>query len=582
MSGITRLGIVWGLCMLLAACGGGNAEKPWDTANTDTTTDTTTDGTTAASDILLGSGYGADFVSGELKIALTSLSAGGITSVSASLADANGNLYQEATDISFSSDCTATGLASLDTPVTTEGGVATSSYQAQGCSGTDTITAVATVNDVTLTASGTLTVQPAILGSLQFVSAEPPNIGIKGVGLVEVSTLTFKVLDTNGNEVANQLVTFALNTEVGGISLSNTSATSDVNGLVRVDVTSGTVATVVRVTATLASNTTIKTQSDGLVISTGIADQNSMSVSAVTLNPEAWVLDGVTVPINVYIADHFNNPVPDGTAVSFTTEGGQIVSSCTILDGSCSVNWTSSNPRPSNGRVTILAHLQGEESFLDANGNGVFDAPDTHLTDLPEAFVDVDESGTFDDGVEEFLDFNSNASYDLADGEYNGVLCCDSDAVAEANAAGVGICLNVTPATVNCSTSKSIHVRGSVVLVMSGSTAYFTYSNVNPQGASQNVLDLTGGAGSVDVWITDLHGQTMPKGTTISINSTNGDITSLKSYTVMNTNAVPGIIRISLIPTDNTEPADATGSLQITVTTPGGVISYSDYITIID
>jgi hypothetical protein len=565
----------------LAACGGGDAEKPWDTANTDTTTDTTTDGTTAASDILLGSGFGDNFVPGELKIALTSLSAGGITSVSASLADVNGNLYQDTTDISFNSDCTASGLASMDTPVTTEGGVVTSSYQAQGCSGNDTITAVTTVNDVTLTASGTLTVQPAVLGSLQFVSAEPTNIGIKGVGLVEVSTLTFKVLDTNGNEVANQLVTFALNTEVGGISLSNTSATSDVDGLVRVDVTSGTVATVVRVTATLASNTTIKTQSDKLVISTGFPDQNSMSVSAVTLNPEAWNIDGVTVPINVYIADHFNNPVPDGTEVSFTTEGGIVDERCEILDGGCSVNWTSGNPRPIDGRVTILAHLQGEESFLDANGNGVFDAPDTHLTDMPEAFIDSNESGSFDDGSEEFLDYNRNAAYDLADGEYNGMLCCDSDAVAAASAAGEGICLNVTPTTL-CSATKSIHVRGSVVLVMSGSAAYFTYSNINPQGTSPNILDLTGGAGSVDVWITDLHGQTMPKGTTISLNTTNGDITSLKSFTVMNTNAVPGIIRISLIPTDNTEPADAIGSLQITVTTPGGVISYSNAITIID
>jgi hypothetical protein len=579
MSGIARLGIAWGLCILLTACGGGDAEKPWD----DTTdTDSTTDDTVVTSDILLGSGFGDDFLPGTLKIALISLSAGGITSVSASLADVNGNLYQEVQDISFGSDCTASGLATLDSPIATEGGIAISSYQAQGCSGTDTITAVTTVNEVTLTATGSLTVQPAILGSLLFVSADPPSIGIKGVGLAEVSTLTFKVLDTNGNAVANQLVNFELNTEVGGITLSSDSATSDVDGLVRVDVSSGTVSTVVRVTATLASNTMIKTQSDGLVISTGIADQNSMSVSAEVLNPEAWRIDGVTVPINVYIADHFNNPVPDGTAVSFTTEGGQIVASCTIQNGGCSVNWTSSNPRPIDGRVTILVHLQGEESFLDANGNGVFDAPDTHLTDLPEAFSDDNENQVFDYGAEEFLDFNNNKSYDAADGEYNGVLCCDAAAVAAAATAGEGICLNVTPATINCSDSKSIHVRGSLVLVMSGSTAYFTYTSVNPEGASPNILDLTGGAGTVNVWITDLHGQTMPAGTTIEIDSTNGDITSLKSFIVMNTNEVPDPISISLTPTENSKTGDAVGNLQITVTTPGGVISYSDVITIID
>jgi hypothetical protein len=565
--------------MLLTACGGGDAEKPWDSTDTDSTT---TDDTVASSDILLGSGYGDGFIPGELKIALTSLSAGGITSVSASLVDVNGNLYQEEQEISFGSDCVASSLASIDSPVATEGGIATSNYQAQGCSGTDTITAVTTVNDVTLTATGSLTVQPAVLGSLQFVSAEPPNIGIKGVGLIEVSTLTFKVLDTNGNAVANQTVNFELNNDVGGITISSNSATSDFDGLVRVDIQSGTVSTVVRVTATLASNAAIKTQSDGLVISTGIGDQNSMSVSAVTLNPEAWDIDGVTVPINVYVADHFNNPVPDGTAVSFTTEGAQIVSDCMIQGGGCSVNWISSNPRPSNGRVTILAHLQGEESFLDANGNGVFDAPDTHLTDLPEAFSDYNENSVFDYGAEEFLDFNNNETYDTADGEYNGVLCCDADAVAAATAAGEGICLNVTPSSVTCSDSKSIHVRGSVVLVMSGSKAYINYLSVNPQGVSPDILDLSGGAGTVQVWIADLHGQTMPAGTVIALDSTNGEITSLKSYTVMNTNEVPDPISISLAPTENKEIGDNIGSLQITVTTPRGVVTYSDAITVMD
>ncbi len=600
MSGTARLGLVWGLFMLLTACGGGDAEKPWDIAETDTTTDNTV----ALSDILLGSGFGDDFLPGELRIALTSLSAGGITSVAASLADVNGNLYQEVQDIFFSSDCTASGLATLDSPVATMGGVATSSYQAKGCSGTDTITAVATVNDITLTATGSLTVQPAILGSLQFVSAEPPNIGIKGVGLIEVSRVTFKVLDTNGNPVANQLVTFELNTDVGDITLSDSSATSDAEGLVRVDVASGTVATVVRVTATLVSNPAIKTQSDGLVISTGFADQNSMSVSAKTLNPEAWDIDGVTVSINVYAADHYNNPVPDGTRVSFTTEGGQIEDPCFIQNGGCSVNWTSSNPRPSDGRVTILAHMQGEESFLDANGNGVFDAPDSHLTDMPEAYSDYNENGLFDDGAEEFLDYNNNATYDFEDGEYNGVLCCDRVAVAAATEAGEGICFNVTPTTaITCSESKSIHVRGSIVLVMSGSSAFFTYSNINnnatedptnpsydasydPNSPSYdpqpNTLNVSDGEGSVDVWITDLHGQTMPMDTSISFDSTNGEITSLKSFTVPNTNAVPGVIRITVAPDENTEPGDETGNLQVTVTSPGGLISYSSMITIVD
>jgi hypothetical protein len=117
---------------------------------------------------------------------------------------------------------------------------------------------------------------------------------------------------------------------------------------------------------------------------------------------------------------------------------------------------------------------------------------------------------------------------------------------------------------------------------MSGSKAYINYLSVNPQGVSPDILDLSGGAGTVQVWIADLHGQTMPAGTVIALDSTNGEITSLKSYTVMNTNEVPDPISISLAPTENKEIGDNIGSLQITVTTPRGVVTYSDAITVMD
>jgi hypothetical protein len=568
--------------MLLAACGGGDAEKPWEVAETDTTTD---EGGVESSDILLGSGFGDDFVPGELKIAVTSLSAGGTTSVSVSLADVNGNLFPEDQEILFTSDCAANSLADIDSPITSVGGVATTSYRAQGCSGDDTITAMTTVNDITVTAAGVVTVQPAVIGSLQFVSAEPGNIGINGIGLNEVSKVTFKVLDTNGNPVANEVVNFELNTDIGGITLSNSSATSNVDGLVSVDVISGTVVTVVRVTATLESNTAIKTQSDSLVISTGIADQNSMSLSADNLNPEAWNYDGVTVSVTARASDHFNNPVPDGTAVSFTTEGGQIESTCFIQDGGCSVTWTSSNFRPDDGRVTILATMQGEESFLDANGNGAFDEPDTHLTDMSEAFSDFNENGVFDFGSEEFLDFNRNGTYDGSDGEFNGVLCCDAAAVADSVAAGEGLCLSVTPTSITCSEMKTIHVRASLALVMSGSYAYFTYGNIinnPPEDLGDGILNVADGVGSVDVLITDLHGQILPSGTTISIDSTNGEIKSKDSFVIPSTNGLPGVIRISVGPSENKEPGDEVGELQISVITPKGLETYSAYITILD
>ena len=89
----------------------------------------------------------------------------------------------------------------------------------------------------------------------------------------------------------------------------------------------GNVATTVRVTATVVG-LSIGTQSDQLTVTTGIPDQDSTSLSIETLNPEAWNRDGIVDTVTIRLSDRFNNPVPNGTAVTFTTEGGQIVSQC--------------------------------------------------------------------------------------------------------------------------------------------------------------------------------------------------------------------------------------------------------------
>lgn len=489
-----------------------------------------------------------------------------------------------------------------DTTTTTDG------------TGTDTTTGDGTTDPDTGTGGN-----PLAPAAMQFVSADPANIGIKGFGLAEVSKIVFKLVDVNGLAIEGQRVDFQLSTNAGGISLAPMLGITDVNGLVNTDVTSGTVNTVATVRATLASDPTIWTRSDTLIVSTGIADQNSMSVSVEVHNPEAWNYDGVKVGITVHAADHFNNPVPDGTAVSFTTEGGQIQSGCFTADGGCTVNWTSSNPRPSDGRVTILASMIGEESFLDANGNGVLDGDDPDPldpldlvfggNDMPEAFSDYNEDGVLQLGSEEFLDYNNNGVYDPPDGYFNGVLCCDSDSILEAIANG-GACKDVINPYPYCedpsltSPPKNIHVRGWAHLVMSGSFANISYSFVtdNPVGdpadpayellcdpdpldtgtdvdPDPDTLCVNGGEGTLVFTVTDVNGQTMPVGTTIDLEVTNGELKSRESYTVSSTTSVPTGYQVRIAPTPT---ADDVGELQITVTTPKGNESYSSAITIRD
>ena len=560
MSGTTRLGIVWGLCILLTACGGGDAEKPWDVADTDTTTDGTTETVPV---IYLGRGSGDSFVPGSLEVALTSLSSGGSTSVIATVADTDGNLYQDPVTINFTSACSSQGLASIDSPIDVLGGIASTTYTATGCSGDDLITASATINEVTTTATGTVSVQPANVGSLHFVSTDPELIGIKGAGLNEVATVRFMVSDTDGNPAFGKDISFSLNTTIGGITFNPTRATSNLDGIVETYVQSGTVATSVRVTAVLDSNPAIATQSDGLVIATGIADQNSFSISASVLNPEAWFHDGEEVTINILASDHFNNPVADGTAVYFTTEGGQIEPQCVTLEGGCSVIWRSSDPRPVDGRVTILATTLGEESFTDANANGVLDDPPDAYTDLGEAFRDDDEDGVFD-AVEELRELDGNGTYNGGDGEYNGVLC-DLDGDALINAVNV------------CSSTKNTYVRGSIVLVMSAPASNIDFVD----DALDSITSLECPNQSLCtgiVIISDLHFQPVPAGSKVEIKTSNGTLESASSFTVASTSHNgPLAYGIRIVGDSQT----SSGTLTVTVTTPKGLIS-TRYLTVND
>ncbi|ABV89411.1 Ig-like domain-containing protein [Shewanella pealeana] len=515
-------------------------------------------------------GSGDPLQSGVAEVSTASLSAGGTASVSVMIVDEQGQPFNEAIDVFFSSGCSllSTPLAEVSSPVMLVKGVATSTYLAKGCVGDDTINISANAGGINLFATGSINVLAAEKGSIVFVSATPSDIGILGSGRDESSTVLFKVLDTNGNPVSNAAVSFALNTQVGGLKIQPTTASTNGSGIVQTIVTSGTVATPVRVTASIDnSNPLLSSQSSTLVVSTGIPDQDSFSLSAEILNAEGWSYDGEQVKITARLADAFNNLAPDGTAVAFVTEGGAIGSSCFTANGECSVTWSSQNPRPLNGRATITATAIGEESFPDSNGNGRFDAAEMaaflatdvagRSNDMDEAFNDYNEDGSFnEDGLEELIDFNGDGAFTARDGIYNGVLC--SDPVHSGCADGV-------------SDSKSINVRDSLVLIMSGSTAFGSDLTVvdssNDNGDS--VLDLYGKeTGQVSLIIKDINGQQMPAGTKVEISATAGTVVSKSSFVWPSTNAPGGLGFGILVKGEDTAN---TGALLIEVQTPNGV-----------
>jgi hypothetical protein len=578
-------------------------------------------------------GSGTPFVEGQADISLAQISAGGTTVVSVRILDDQGNLFTEAVDVNFTSGCTSlsTATATLSSPITTSNGIATSTYLAKGCVGDDPINVTANAGGINLSASGIVNVLPADVGSIEFVSATPENISILGTGILggsESSTVVFRVLDTNSNPVNNQMVDFSLNTNVGGVNLIPTSATTDNNGLVQTVINSGTVATSVRVQATITdSSPSISSQSSLLVVSTGIPDQDSFTLSASTLNPEAWDIAGAEVTITARMADAFNNPVPNGTAVSFTTEGGAIEPSCTTSNGVCSVIWRSQQPRPEGhklgdinnlnhrpeaintmgpkfgGRATILATAIGEESFPDTNGNGRFDAAEMaaflgtnvsgELYDLKEAFVDHNEDGLFNPAeaggqaggeleVPGSGDFNANGVFDLDDNLYKGVLCS-------------------SPTHVGCSTEQnSLNVRGSLVLVMSTSAglgvitgtfdavaATIDHDNdantpeiANPDlNSTDNTLYIAGeSTGTVSYNVADLHNQPMAAGTVITASATVGSVVNGGSFIWPNDNHNGGV-SLSVGIKGETDPIS--GTLFLTAESPSGLISQLGSVSIV-
>ena len=277
----------------------------------------------------------------------TPLSAYGTTSVTVTI---TGVPTTTPVTVNFSSLCAGSGKAILPASVQSVNGVATVTYKDNGCGATDTITA--SIAGTSVTATTGLVVNSPGVGSIQFVSATPSTIvllGTGGSGLSASSVLVFKVLDGNNGAKANILVNFALTTSTGGITLSSNSGTTGADGTVQVSVNAGTFPTAVWVMATVA-NTSFTTQSTMLRISTGRPSQDRFSLSVGTHNIEGLNFDGVTTPVNIITSDRLGNPVPDGTAVNFISEGGQIQPSCTTTGGGLQRHFHQRQPSSDRGQ----------------------------------------------------------------------------------------------------------------------------------------------------------------------------------------------------------------------------------------
>ncbi|MFT7686245.1 MAG: hypothetical protein ACI9FB_001590 [Candidatus Azotimanducaceae bacterium] len=333
---------------------------------------------------------GTTFTQGGVDIGSSPLSAGGTTSVGLVVVDSS-NSPVVGIDIALSTNCSTTddpitGLpqASINATLTsTANGIVSGTYQAAtGCVGTDIITAVE--SSTGQTAIGTVSVLAPNIGAIVFNSVTDPtgtatpNISIKESGGNSTAFVVFQVLDVLGDPAPDQNVSFSLTTNVGGITLQNADETTgvamgltDSNGLATAILEAGFIATTVLVRASLAVDrdddgditdfddvpvgaTTLVSLSGQLSINTGIADQNSFSLSVTEHNFEGDEFDGEQITLTARLADRANNPVPDGTSVQFRTEYGRVAPACNTVNGDCSVILNSQNPRSPNDPNVIV------------------------------------------------------------------------------------------------------------------------------------------------------------------------------------------------------------------------------------
>ncbi|WP_440904900.1 Ig-like domain-containing protein [Catenovulum sp. SX2] len=629
--------------------------------------------------IAMGNGSEATFEEGVIASDLAggSLAVGNTTVLTLSIVDKDNNneLYQDPVTVSLSSACASQepAKAFIDQTVTAINGIATAIYRADGCQGKDSILAQASAGTSSLSATLSIDIDQAPASYIKFVSAEVDGdaeariITYPGTGRTEQANIVFQVIDSNDNPYANQTVNFSVTAEGAGITVTPSTAKTNSNGEVTVTVRAGKSPTPVRVIAEVVDSNgdslspKIQSTSDLLSVSSGLPDQNSFTLAAETYNIEGWDFIGDETPISVYLSDHFNNPVPNGTSISFVTSHGQIQPECVTDNGRCNVQYTVTQAKPGKenvsrvdeiaqnlsngmcdvgndddptndttaadglpcygisnttsgalgplkltgykaGRLSVLAYAVGEESFVDANGNGQFDAGE-YFGDMSEAFIDWNEDnlycGRLADGTaasgaepitnpataaadstpdgaclpggddEEFIDFGGdqqgnldlpNQQFDAADGIYNGILCQSDD----------GSC-----------NQDFIHVRRDITIVLSGSTPYFRVID-SATDADLTVADLVNNTSvSFIAYITDENSNPMPSGTTVTISTDNGVVSGVSSHTFGNTTD-PRPSGFSFTLGRESSPNNkSSGTATITVTTPKGFAT-SRSISVVD
>lgn len=508
-----------------------------------------------------------------------------------------GTPVADGTTVNFSVSDPARGT--VDASAQTSGGVATATFTAASLAGSVVITA--STGGGTGTATITISALPG--AGISFYSATPQIIGLQGSGQTTTSAVVFRVTDTSGQPAQSASVNFSMIGPNGGEYLDVNDATptvsqgsTNVDGLVTVVLNSGNVAGTVTITASLATNPAISASSAIISMGGGVPSHGHFNIASSRLNLPGLAVSGETATITAYVADRYGNyNLLDGTTVNFYTEAGALSTAGVTNQGVTTSELRTQLPIPKNvaplswedtlaayvdsaystsifdlltgkalvhprdGWVTVLATVNGEEAFDDANGDGIYtDTPTPEpFTDLGEPFYDNNGDGCRNDGTnkncngvvspssepfEIYIDANGNGQYDGPNGVWDGPGC-----------AGAG-----------CRESKIIWTSVTVMF-----TSGPAYCRIMPRGG-----DIADGGPPLQFGflLGDTNLNTLVAGTRITVTADAGKLSGTKTWTLIDGVSVSPT-EISFMLSDSnagdTSPAEPY-SITVEVTPPAG------------
>ena len=526
----------------------------------------------------------------------SSITVGGTSVVSATVLDGNGDPMADGTTVNFSVNNSSLGSIVPSADISGGQGVAQATFSAgTSTAGTATITASSGV----VSRQTTISVAGAAAGSIEFVSAEPQVVVIKGSGGTETSTITFHVKDSNGNLVASsENVLLELSGPNGGEYIGPVSGVTSLevgteSGVVTTTLHSGTIPGTVTITATVEGSS-LKTSSGVIAIGGGVPSEGHFSLSTSTLNLEGLNYDGVTADIDVRLADRYGNyNVLEGTSVSFYSECGAIDRAVNLdAEGQGTVSFRTQQPFPQNvsssvldnaiaddyfdllgiliddihnprdGLCTIVAVVDGEEEFTDANADGLYNSGETFDDTYDDVHLDKDDDplnipyggvspgypydSTFEDLI---VDRDQNETFDGMNNVWD----------------------------------SNKRISHQIKLLFTGvPSVSLGDSSGDPITGSDTISVPDGGSQLIHFSLHDINYNPPIAGTKITVSSEVGVLTGTKDYTYVDT-SVPGApifaVTISDSKPGDSDPADV-GVLEFSWTWKGTDYSYSVLVSV--